>query len=74
MKHPIESHPIEQFSPILGASSIMWHLFQTVFIAGWNHFKVLSQPDSPSLIEAMSTLYGPNLPQEPSPDIEIAVD
>jgi len=30
-KHPIRSYPIEQFSPILGAGSIMWHLFQTVF-------------------------------------------
>ena len=26
-KHPIGSRPIEQFPPILGAGSIMWHLF-----------------------------------------------
>jgi len=26
-KHPIRSRPIEQFPPILGAGSIMWHLF-----------------------------------------------
>ena len=26
-KHPIGSRSIEQFSPILGAGSIMWHLF-----------------------------------------------
>jgi len=26
-KHPIRSCPIEQFPPILGAGSIMWHLF-----------------------------------------------
>ena len=26
-KHPIGSRPIEQFFPILGAGSIMWHLF-----------------------------------------------
>jgi len=26
-KHPIGSCPIEQFPPILGAGSIMWHLF-----------------------------------------------
>ena len=26
-KHPIESRPIEQFPPILGTGSIMWHLF-----------------------------------------------
>jgi len=26
-KHPIGSRSIEQFPPILGAGSIMWHLF-----------------------------------------------
>ena len=55
-KHPIGSCPIEQFSPILGTGSIMWHLFQTVFAAGWDRFKVSPQPDSPSLVEAMRTL------------------
>jgi len=52
----------------------MWHLFQTVFAAGWDHFKVLPQSDSPLLVKAMRTLYGPNLPQEPSLDNEITVD
>jgi len=52
----------------------MWHLFQTVSAAGWDHFKISPQPDSPSLVEAMRTLYGLNLPQEPSPDTEMAVD
>jgi len=52
----------------------MWHLFQTVFAAGWDRFKISPQPDSPSLVEAMRTLYGPNLPQEPSLDTEMAVD
>ena len=73
-KHPIGSCPIEQFPPILGAGSIMWHLFQTVSTAGWDRFKVSPQPDSPSLVETMKTLYGPNLPQELSLDTEIAVD
>jgi len=73
-KHPIGSRPIEQFPSILGAGSIIWHLFQTVSAAGWDHFKVLPQPNSPSLVEAMRTLYGPNLSQEPSPDTEMAVD
>ena len=73
-KHPIRSRPIEQFPSILGAGFIMWHLFQTVSAAGWDCFKVLPQPDSPSLVEAMRILYGPNLPQEPSPDTEMAVD
>jgi len=52
----------------------MWHLFQTVSAAGWDRFKVSPQPDSPSLVEAMRTLYGPNLSQEPSLDTEMAVD
>jgi len=52
----------------------MWHLFQTVSVARWDRFKVLAQPNFPSLVEAMRTLYGPNLPQEPSPDTEMAVD
>jgi len=33
-KHSIGSRSIEQFSPILGAGSIMWHLFQTMSAAG----------------------------------------
>jgi len=52
----------------------MWHLFQTVSAAGWDRFKVSPQPDSPSLVEAMRTFYGPNLPQEPSLDTEMAVN
>ena len=73
-KHPIGSHPIEQFPSILGAGSIMWHLFQTVSAAEWDRFKVSPQSDSPLLVKAMRTLYGPNLPQEPSLDTEMAVD
>ena len=61
-KHPIESHLIEQFPSILEADSIMWRLFQTVFTAGWDCFKVSPQSDSPLLVEVMRTLYGPNLP------------
>ena len=41
---------------------------------GWDCFKVSPQPDSPSLVKAMRTFYGPNLPQEPSLDTEMAVD
>ena len=43
-------------------------------VAGWDRFKVSPQPDSPSLVEAMRTLYGSNLPQKPSPDTEMAVN
>jgi len=45
-----------------------------VSAAGWDHFKVSPSPDSPSLVETMRTFYDPNLPQEPSPDTEMAVD
>jgi len=73
-KYSIGNYPIEQFPPILGADFIIWHLFQTVFAAGWDYFKVLPQSDSPSLVEAIRTLYGPNLPQKPSSDIKMSVD
>jgi len=62
-KHSIRSHLIEQFPPILGAGSIMWHLFQTVSAAEWDCFKVSSQSDSSLLMKTMRTLYGPNLPR-----------
>jgi len=45
-----------------------------VSAAGWDRFKVSPQSDSPSLVEAIRTLYGPNLPQEPSPDTETTID
>jgi len=45
-----------------------------VSAVGWDRFKISPQPDSPSLVEAMRTLYGPNLPQEPSLNTEMAVD
>jgi len=40
----------------------------------WDHFKISPHSDAPSLVEAMRTLYGPNLPQEPSSDVEMVVD
>jgi len=52
----------------------MWHLFQTVSAAGWDRFKISPQPDSPSLVEAMRTLYGSNVLQELSLNTEMAVD
>ena len=41
---------------------------------GWNHFKVSPYPHTPFLTKVMRTLYGFNLPQKLSLDIEIAVD
>ena len=73
-KHSIEGCSIEQFPPILGIGSIMWQLFQTISASDWDHFKISPLPDAPSLVEAMRTLYGPNIPEELSPDVEMAVD
>ena len=73
-KHSIEGRSIEQFPPILGISSIMWQLFQTMSASGWDRFKISPTPNAPSLVEAMRTLYSPSVPEEPSPDVEIAVD
>jgi len=42
--------------------------------AGWDRFKISPQPDVPLLVEALRTVYGPSLPQELSPDVEMAVD
>ena len=73
-KHSIEGRSIEQFPPILGIGSIMWQLFQTVSASGWDRFKISPTPNAPSLVEAMRTLYGPSVPEELSPDVEMAVD
>ena len=52
----------------------MWHLFQAIFVVEQDYFKILPQADALSLIEVIKTLYGPNLPQELSSDMEMAVD
>jgi len=59
-KHAIRSCPIEQF--------------QAVSAAEWDHFKISPQADAFSFVEAIKILYGPNLPQELSPDVEMAAD
>jgi len=41
---------------------------------GWDYFKISPHSDAPSLVEAMRTLYGPNLSEESSLDVEMAVD
>jgi len=52
----------------------MWQLFQIISALGWDHFKILPLLNAPSLVEAIRTLYGPSVPEELSPDIEITVD
>jgi len=42
--------------------------------SGWDRFKISPLPDALSLVETMRTLYGPSVPEEPSPDVEMAVD
>ena len=67
-------HPIKQFSTILGVGSYVWNLLQAVSEAGWDHFKISSQPNAPTLVETIRTVYGPASVPTPSSDIEIAVD
>ena len=52
----------------------MWYLFQAVSATEWDYFKISPQADTSSLVETMRTLYGPNLPQEPSLDVEMVVN
>ena len=73
-KHPLKGHPIEQFPSVLGIGSYVWRLLQAVSEAGWNRFKISPQPDAPTLVEAMRTVYGPVPVSTPSPDVEMAVN
>ena len=73
-KRPLKGCPIEQFPSVLGIGSYVWRLLQTISEAGWNRFKISSQPDAPTLVEAMRTVYGPVPVPTPTPDVEMAVD
>jgi len=73
-KHPFKGHPIEQFPSVLGIGSYVWRLLQAVSEAGWDHFKISPQPDVPTLVEAMRTVYGPISVPTSSPDVEMAAD
>jgi len=73
-QHPLGGRPIEQFPTILGVGSYVWNLLQAVSEAGWDHFKISPQPDAPTLVEAMRTVYGPVPVPTPSPDVEMDVD
>ena len=72
-KHPLKGHPIEQFPSVLGIGSYVWRLLQAVSEAGWDRFKISPQPDAPTLVEAMRTVYGPVPVPVPtsSPDVEM---
>ena len=59
---------------VLGIGSYVWRLLQAVSEAGWDRFKISPQPDAPTLVEAMRTVYGLVPVPTPSPDVEMAVD
>ena len=73
-KRPLKGCPIEQFPSVLGIGSYVWRLLQAVSEAGWDRFMISPQPDAPTLVEAMRTVYGPVPVPTPSPDVEMAVD
>ena len=73
-QHSLEGHPIEQFPTILGVGSYVWNLLQAISESGWDRFKVSSQTNAPTLVEAMRTVYGPNPISTPFPDVEMDVD
>ena len=58
-KRSLKGRSIEQFPSVLGISSYVWRLLQAVSEAGWDCFKISPQPDAPTLVEAMRTVYGP---------------
>ena len=73
-KHPLKGCSIEQFPSVLGIGSYVWRLLQAVSEAGWDRFKISPQPDAPTLVEAIRTVYGPVPVPTPTPDVEMAVD
>ena len=73
-KHPLKGRPIEQFPSVLGIGSYVWRLLQAISETGWDRFKISPQPDAPTLVEAMKTVYGPISVPTPSPNVEMAVD
>ena len=73
-KCSFEGHSIEQFPTILGVSSYVWNLFQTISENGLDCFKISSQSNTSTLVEAIRTVYGPNPILTSSPNVEMAVD
>jgi len=73
-QHPLGGCPIEQFPTILEVDSYVWNLLQEISEARWDCFKISSQTNAPTLVEAMRTVYGLNSIPIPSPDVEMVVD
>jgi len=72
-KHPLKGHPIEQFPSVLEIGSYVWRLLQAVSEARWDRFKISPQPNVPTLVEAIRTVYGLVPVPTPTPDMEMAV-
>jgi len=49
-------------------------LLQAISESGWDHFKVSSQSNAPTLVEAMRTVYGFNPTPISPPNVEMVVD
>ena len=73
-KCSLRGQSVNQFPTILGVGSYIWNLLQAISEAKQDYFKVLSQYDTPTLVEVIRTIYGPDLVPIFSPNIEIAGD
>ena len=58
----------------MGVGSYVQNLLQAISESGWDCFKVSSQPNTPTLVETMKTVYSSNPIPTPSPDVEMVVD
>ena len=73
-QHPLREYFIKQFSTILGVNSYIWNLLQAVSEASWNHFKISPQSNAFTFVEAMRTVYSPNLIPTQFSDVKMAID
>ena len=73
-KHLLKNYSIEQIPSILGISSYVWRLLQTVSEASWDYFKISPQLDTPTLVEAIRAIYGPNPVPMLFPNVKMVVD
>ena len=58
----------------MGVGSYVQNLLQAISESGWDCFKVSSQPNTPTLVETMKTVYSSNSIPTPSPNVEMVVD
>ena len=58
----------------MGVNSYIWNLLQAVSEASWNHFKISPQSNAFTFVEAMRTVYSPNLIPTQFSDVKMAID